>query len=55
MARFFEWDASLVRDGTFYAAKLLPRMGGSEDDIAICLQALNVSFIFYACWCKLTR
>ena len=40
--RFFEWDASLVRDGTFYTAKLLAQTCGSEEDIAICLQALNV-------------
>ncbi|WVQ99298.1 hypothetical protein IAU59_006430 [Kwoniella sp. CBS 9459] len=39
--RFFEWDASLVRDGTFYTAMLLARAGGSDEDIQICIQALN--------------
>nr|ODN88362.1 hypothetical protein L203_02975 [Cryptococcus depauperatus CBS 7841] len=39
--RFFEWDASLVRDGTYYAAMWLVKDGGSEDDIAVCIQALN--------------
>ena len=42
-SRFFEWDASLVRDGTFYAAKLLPGLGMSDQDMGYCLQALNVS------------
>lgn len=41
--RFFEWGASLVRDGTYYTAMLLARSGGSDEDVAICLQALNVS------------
>lgn len=40
--RFFEWDASLVRDGTYYAALLHAKAGGSAEDIAICIQALNV-------------
>ena len=44
-SRFFEWDASLVRDGTFYAAKLLPGLGMSEEDMGFCLQALNVSAV----------
>ncbi|WWC70299.1 uncharacterized protein I206_104249 [Kwoniella pini CBS 10737] len=39
--RFFEWDASLVRDGTFYTAMLLARSGGSEEDIQLCIRALN--------------
>ncbi|OCF36737.1 hypothetical protein I316_01333 [Kwoniella heveanensis BCC8398] len=39
--RFFEWDASLVRDGTYYTAMLLARAGGSDEDIQICIQALN--------------
>ncbi|WWD17398.1 hypothetical protein CI109_101839 [Kwoniella shandongensis] len=39
--RFFEWDASLVRDGTYYAAMLLAREGGSDEDIVICIKALN--------------
>lgn len=43
--RFFEWDASLVRDGTYYAAMLLARGGGSDADIAVCLQALNVGVV----------
>lgn len=42
-AQLFEWDASLVRDGTFNAAMLLARTGGSDDDVNICLQALNES------------
>lgn len=41
--RFFEWDASLVRDGTFYAAKMMPGLGMGEEDMGYCLQALNVS------------
>lgn len=41
--RFFEWDASLVRDGTYYAAMLHAKAGGSDEDIALCIQALNVS------------
>ncbi|WVR07145.1 hypothetical protein IAU60_004186 [Kwoniella sp. DSM 27419] len=39
--RFFEWDASLVRDGTYYTAILLARAGGSDEDIKICIRALN--------------
>ncbi|WVW83759.1 hypothetical protein I302_105780 [Kwoniella bestiolae CBS 10118] len=39
--RFFEWDASLVRDGTYYTAMLLARSGGSDEDIQICIRALN--------------
>ncbi|WVQ67810.1 uncharacterized protein L199_006015 [Kwoniella botswanensis] len=39
--RFFEWDASLVRDGTYYTAMLLARAGGSDEDIQICIRALN--------------
>ncbi|ORY32498.1 hypothetical protein BCR39DRAFT_522503 [Naematelia encephala] len=39
--RFFEWDASLVRDGTYYAAMLLARAGGSDEDVAVCVRALN--------------
>ncbi|KAL7421552.1 hypothetical protein Q5752_003321 [Cryptotrichosporon argae] len=38
---FFEWDASLVRDGTYYAAMQLARAGGSDDDVALCLRAIN--------------
>jgi len=41
MDRFFEWDASLVRDGTYYAAMLLAKNNGSDDDIACCVQAIN--------------
>jgi len=41
IGRFFEWDASLVRDGTYYAAMLLAKHNGSDDDIACCVQALN--------------
>ncbi|WWC89458.1 uncharacterized protein L201_004382 [Kwoniella dendrophila CBS 6074] len=39
--RFFEWDASLVRDGTYYTAMLLARGGGSDEDIQLCIRALN--------------
>lgn len=48
--RFFEWDASLVRDGTYYAAMWLVKQGGSSEDVAVCIQALNVSNVF---WIKL--
>jgi hypothetical protein len=41
--RMFEWDASLVRDGTYYAATLLAKNGGADADLALCIQALNVS------------
>lgn len=40
-AQLFEWDASLVRDGMYHAAMLLARNGGSDDDVNVCLQALN--------------
>lgn len=48
--RFFEWDASLVRDGTYYAAMWLVKQGGSSEDVAVCIQALNVSKFI---WIKL--
>ncbi|KAL1413541.1 hypothetical protein Q8F55_001315 [Vanrija albida] len=38
---FFEWDASMVRDGTFYTAQYLAKEGGTDDDIALCIQGLN--------------
>ncbi|KAJ9108955.1 hypothetical protein QFC21_000277 [Naganishia friedmannii] len=38
---FFEWDASLVRDGTYYAAMLLAERSGSDNDISCCLEALS--------------
>lgn len=38
---FFEWDASHVRDGTYWAAVALARDGGKDEDVALCLQALN--------------
>jgi len=38
---FFEYDASLVRDGCFFAGFLLAGEGGSDEDIQICLQALR--------------
>ncbi|KAK8864304.1 hypothetical protein IAR55_001551 [Kwoniella newhampshirensis] len=40
-SRFFEWDAGLVRDGTYYTAMLLAREGGSDEDIVSCVRALN--------------
>ncbi|BEI87789.1 uncharacterized protein CcaverHIS019_0105070 [Cutaneotrichosporon cavernicola] len=42
-AQMFEWDASLVRDGTYQAAMMLVATGGSDDDVSVCLQALNES------------
>ncbi|GMK59564.1 hypothetical protein CspeluHIS016_0801700 [Cutaneotrichosporon spelunceum] len=42
-APMFEWDASLVRDGTYQAAMLLVATGGSNDDVSLCLQVLNES------------
>ncbi|KAJ9105907.1 hypothetical protein QFC20_004144 [Naganishia adeliensis] len=38
---FFEWDASLVRDGIYYVASLLAQSGGADQDIARCAQALS--------------
>lgn len=40
-AQMFEWDASLVRDGTYQAAMLLVASGGTDDDVNVFLQALN--------------
>ncbi|KAH9039040.1 hypothetical protein EDB84DRAFT_1478375 [Lactarius hengduanensis] len=37
----FEYDASLVRDGCFFAGFLLAGEGGSDEDVQICLQALR--------------
>ncbi|THG99635.1 hypothetical protein EW026_g2735 [Hermanssonia centrifuga] len=38
---FFQYDASLVRDGCFFAAFLLAGETGSSEDVEACLQALN--------------
>ena len=38
---FFQYDASLVRDGCFFAAFLLAGETGSGSDVQACLQALN--------------
>ena len=38
---FFEYDASLVRDGCFFAGFLLAGEGGSDEDVQVCLQALR--------------
>lgn len=38
---FFQHDASLVRDGCFYAAFLLAGESGSTHDVDVCLQALH--------------
>lgn len=38
---FFQYDASLVRDGCFFAAFLLAGENGSGSDVQACLQALN--------------
>lgn len=46
----FEWDASLVRDGTYYAAMILAKRGGSDEDIALCIQALNVGSYVILLW-----
>ena len=51
--RFFEWDASLVRDGMYYAAMLHAKGGGSDEDIALCIQALNVSVSLRDIYCGL--
>lgn len=37
----FEWDAGIVRDGTYHAAMMLAQNGGSDEDASVCLQALN--------------
>lgn len=38
---FFEYDASLVRDGCFFAGVLLAGSSGSEEEVNTCLQALH--------------
>lgn len=38
---FFEFDASLVRDGCFYAGLLLAGESGTEEEVHTCLQALR--------------
>ncbi|KAG9098658.1 hypothetical protein FS749_003326 [Ceratobasidium sp. UAMH 11750] len=38
---FFQYDASLVRDGCFYAGLCLARDSGTEEDIRTCVQALE--------------
>jgi hypothetical protein len=38
---FFEYDASLVRDGCFFAGFLLAGEGGSDEDVQTCLQSLR--------------
>ncbi|TDL27284.1 hypothetical protein BD410DRAFT_762036 [Rickenella mellea] len=38
---FFEYDASLVRDGCFFAGFLLAGESGTEEEVKICLQALR--------------
>ncbi|KAI0282211.1 hypothetical protein BGY98DRAFT_1121989 [Russula aff. rugulosa BPL654] len=38
---FFEYDASLARDGCFFAGFLLAGEGGSDEDVQTCLQALR--------------
>ncbi|KAL7409829.1 hypothetical protein BDY24DRAFT_401974 [Mrakia frigida] len=39
--RFFGYDASLVRDGVYYAASILAVDGGSSSDINACLAAFD--------------
>jgi len=38
---FFEYDASLARDGCFFAGFLLAGEGGSDEDVQTCLRALR--------------
>ncbi|KAL5490268.1 hypothetical protein ACEPAI_5101 [Sanghuangporus weigelae] len=38
---FFEFDASLVRDGCFFAGVLLAGESGTEEEVSVCLQALR--------------
>ncbi|KAF8329731.1 uncharacterized protein EI90DRAFT_3290006 [Cantharellus anzutake] len=38
---FFQFDASLVRDGTFYAGSWACQEGGSEKDVEACISALQ--------------
>jgi len=38
---FFEYDASLVRDGCFFAGYILAGEGGTEEQGNTCLQALS--------------
>lgn len=45
---FFEWDASLVRDGVYYAASYIAREGGPQEDLSECLAALQTMRWGYA-------
>jgi hypothetical protein len=38
---FFEYDASLVRDGCFFAGYMLAGEGGTDDQANTCLRALS--------------
>ena len=38
---FFEYDASLVRDGCFFAAVLLAKESGTKEEVEVCLQAMQ--------------
>lgn len=38
-----EWDDNRVLDGTYYAAQILAREGGTVEEVATCLQAINQS------------
>lgn len=38
---FFAYDASLVRDGCFFAGHTLALMPGRDEDVKVCLQALS--------------
>lgn len=38
---FFQYDASIIRDGCFFAAFLLAGESGSSSDVEVCMQALN--------------
>ncbi|KAI0705833.1 hypothetical protein BC835DRAFT_1445328 [Cytidiella melzeri] len=38
---FFQYDASLVRDGCFFAAFLLAKESGTSDEVEACLQAMQ--------------
>lgn len=41
LPRFFEWDALLVRDAVYELAHSLVNHGGSDQDISVCLQAMD--------------
>jgi hypothetical protein len=38
---FFQYDASLVRDGCFFAAFLLAKESGTNEEVEVCMQAMR--------------